>query len=175
MQPLKVIIENWQETSFLTTWIPQIVGIIALIVSLYASYLTRVQFAQSTRPYVSVSSFLSLHNHQQINNVVIYSVLNGPAKIKSIVLTLSYKNEKVEVKMANLVRFPNDKAEWTYQFAYDDFVRLEALANGDGENFLRSVELKYTHLDGGKEYFYKMVQKYVGDGPTWQNSSEDAN
>lgn len=175
MQALKVIIENWQKVPWFITWVPLIVGVIAVFVSWYSIYLARIQFRQSTRPYVAAFSYRHIPTGQIINNMVIYGVLNGPARIKSISLKLSYKDDIFSDTVANLVRFPNDNSEWTYQFNHDEFKRLELLAKNDGENFIRTVEIHYTHLNGGDPYYFKISQKYTGDGPTWKNFSEDAN
>jgi hypothetical protein len=44
MEPLKVIIENWETTSWVETWIPIIIAVIALVTSVISLALDKENY-----------------------------------------------------------------------------------------------------------------------------------
>ncbi|RQO74255.1 hypothetical protein DBR43_02325 [Pedobacter sp. KBW06] len=173
MQPLKVIIENWQKVPWFTTWVPQIVGLIALGVSLYALDVTRKQFMLSTRPYIQAMNFWDQNENKQVNENFIFSLGNAPAKISKMDVKLYYKDQIVDKTLYNLVRFPATGSTWAYAFPQKEFDKLLNASRGDEANFFRSVRIEYTGINGGKVYFSELVQNF--NGFAWQNVSEEAN
>ena len=57
MDATKIVIENWPKTNHLLVYIPLLIALFALAVSLYSAYLTRKSFIMSHRPYVWASSY----------------------------------------------------------------------------------------------------------------------
>ena len=161
MDTVKVIIENWPKTNYLIVYIPIIIAVIALAVSLYSVYLTRKSFIVSHRPYVWASSYGVLDPGRQtiipIPHRAAYRVKNSPAKIIRTEVRVNLSGETLFAHAdANLVRFPDEKSEWSFSFAQKDFEKFMDRDDADKAKLQRLISIDYSSLDGGKIYHYEL-------------------
>ena len=93
MDTVKVIVENWPKTKHFLEYIPVVIAVIALVVSLYSVYLTRKSFIASHRPFVWASNYGVIDTDKKtiipIPLRVAYRVRNAPVKIIQTEVTIS--------------------------------------------------------------------------------------
>ena len=178
MDTLKVIIENWPNKDLLE-YIPIIIAVIALTVSLYSVYLTRKAFIASHRPYVWASNYGVIDPDRKtiipIPHRVAYRVKNSPAKIVRTEVKIFLSAEPLLVHTdQNIVRFQDERSEWSFSIGEEDFKRIMSRSNDDKAKLSRVISIEYSSLDGGKIYHYKLQQSFNPPENQWKDTSEDA-
>ena len=171
MESIRVIIENWQVKSWIETWMPIIIAIIALVTSIVSLLLTKVQFRKSSRPFICAMSYGNLQN-QQINpipSLVGYRVTNNPAKIYSSRVIIQINEEiLINYHEENFVRYNASNSEWTFgvgSHEFDEIIRN----HGNNPDLRRIIKLEYSALDGGKKYYFSLVQNFVSVDNQWKD------
>jgi hypothetical protein len=180
MDTIKVIVENWPKTKLLLEYMPVVIAVIALGVSLYSVYLTRKAFIASHRPYVWGSNYGFIDPDRKtiipIPFRVLYRVKNAPARIIRTEVTISLSAEPLLTSIeANIVRFPDDRSEWSFGIGEENFKKIMNRSNEDKAKLSRLISLKYSSLDGGKTYYYKLKQSFSPAENQWKDTSEEAN
>lgn len=179
MDTTKVIIENWPKTNPLLGYIPIIIAIIALGVSLYSVFLTRRAFIVSHRPYVWASNYGVIDPDKKtiipIPFRVAYRVKNSPARIirTEVKITLNMEPLLVHTEK-NLVRFPDETSEWNFGIGKEDFEKIMNRSNEDKSKLVRLISLEYSSLDGGKIYHYELQQSFNPIENQWKDTNEKA-
>ena len=179
MDATKIIIENWPKTNPLLVYVPLFIALIALAVSLYSAYLTRKSFIMSHRPYVWGVNYGVIDPDKKtiipIPHRVGYRVKNSPAKIIKMEVKISLNKETLLVyTKENLVKFPDEKSEWTFGIGKDDFERMMDRPDEDKSKLIRLISLEYSSFDGGKIYHYKLKQSFEPSENQWKDTSEKA-
>jgi hypothetical protein len=176
----RVIIENWPKTKLLSVYIPIIIAIFALGVSVYAVLLTRRAFIASHRPYVWGSNYGVIDPDKKtiipIPNRVNYRVKNSPARIIRTEVKINLNMESLLVHTENnLVRFPDEASEWSFTIGEKDFKKIMNRSDEDKSKLVRLISLEYSSLGGGKIYYYKLQQSFNPIENQWKDISEEAN
>lgn len=180
MDITKVIIENWPKTNFLLVYMPIIIAIIALGTSLYSVFLTRKAFIASHRPYVWASNYGVIDTDKKtitpIPFRVGYRVKNSPARIIRTEVKINLNMEPLFVQTEeNLVRFPDERSEWSFTIGEEDFKKIMNRPDEDKSKLVRLISIEYSSLDGGKIYHYKLQQSFNLIENQWKDTSEKAN
>lgn len=170
MDVVKVVIESWPKTNNLSVFIPVIIAIIALCISLYSIYLTRKIFVESHRPYVWASNYnsecftpLSTTCH----------VMNSPARIIQMELKMNLNMETLSVHTErDMVRFPDEMYEWSFDMSMDDFHKISTRTCEAKSKLVRLISLKYSSLNGGKIYNYNLKQLFNFSVHDWEDVEE---
>jgi len=150
MDVVKVVIENWPKTNNLSVFIPVIIAIIALCISLYSIYLTRKIFVESHWPYVWASNYNSKYFTPL---AVACHVINSPARIIQMELKMNLNMKTLSVHTErDMVRFPDEMYEWSFDMSMDDFDKIRTRTYEAKSKLVRLVSLKYSSL---------MVEKYI--------------
>jgi len=178
MDTVKVIIENWPKKELLE-YIPIIIAVIALAVSLYSVYLTRRSFIASHRPYVWASNYGVLDPDKKtmtpIPFRVAYRVRNSPAKIIRTEVKINLSTEPLLVRTdQNIVRFPDERSEWSFSIGEEDFKEIMNRSDEEKAKLCRLISIEYSSLDGGKIYHYKLQQSFNPTENQWKDTSEEA-
>lgn len=179
MDPTRVVIENWPSTNQLFEYIPLIIAVLAIAISLYSAYLSRKSFISSFRPYVwAVSSVFTDSERMVIAepHVIRLFVKNSPAKIltKDVMVSL---NDKVlfSHKDENKVQFPTDEIhEWSFVIGKSEFEGIMNRSDKDKTKLRRLVSIKYSSLDGDKSYSYELEQFFDISANQWRNLTEES-
>jgi len=179
MDTVKVTIENWPQTKYLLEYIPVLIALIALGVSLYSVFLTRKSFIASHRPYVWAGNYGVVDPDRKtiipIPFRVAYRVSNAPARIMRMEVIIGLDAELLLTYTdANIVRFPDDRSEWGFAIGEEDFKKIMNRSNEDKGKLSRLVSLEYSSLDGGKTYRYKLQQSFNPAENQWKDSSQEA-
>jgi hypothetical protein len=74
----------------------------------------------------------------------------------------------------NIVRFPDEKSEWSYSIGKIDFEKIMNRPDSDKINLTRLIFIKYTALGGGKEYQYQLNQLFEPTENQWKDIYENA-
>lgn len=169
MDTIKVIIENWQPNSWIETWIPIIIAVIALVTSVVSLFLTKVQFRKSSRPFICAMNYVNSQSAQQIPSLVGYRVTNNPAKIHSSRVIIQL-NEDILVNHhdENFVRYNASNFEWSFGVGRNEFDEI-IRNHGDNPDLNRIIKLEYSALDGGKKYHFSLVQNFVPADNQWKD------
>lgn len=179
MDTTKVIIENWPKTNPLLAYIPLIIAIIALGASLYSVNLTRRAFIVSHRPYVWAGNYGVIDSDKKtitpIPFRVSYRVKNSPARIIRTEVKINLNMEPLFVQTEeNLVRFPDERSEWSFTIGEENFKKIMNRSNEDKAKLVRLISIEYSSLDGGKIYHYKLQQSFEPIENQWKDNSEKA-
>jgi len=177
MDMVKVIVENWPKTSPFLEYMPVVIAVIALVVSLYSVYLTRRSFITSHRPYVWAINYGVIDNNtiKPIPSRVAYRVRNAPARIIRAEVKIDFDEEQLLVYSdQNIVRFPDDRSEWSFSIGKDEFERIMNRSNEDKAKLSRIISIEYSSLDGGKVYHYELKQSFNTADNQWKDISETA-
>lgn len=187
METTKVIIENWPKDPWIKTWMPVIIStfiaLIALGVSLVSVHYTKKEFIRNSRPYVwainySYSDSLKIHPEPQ---TIIFKISNSPSKIlkQEFKILLKEGNSYCDIDSPtpeeNFVRFPASDQIWHYSVKPEVWSKIELLTPLQKENLERHVLLQYRSLDGGKIYFFKLIQKFIPKDNQWRDIDVQAN
>ena len=179
MDTVKVVVENCPKTYYLLEYTPIIIAVIALAVSLYSVYLTRKSFIASHRPYVWASSY-GVHDPDKktiipIPHRLAFRVKNSPAKIiRTEVKICLGKEQLLSHAEENIVRFPDEKSEWTFSIGKEDYKKIMNRSDEEKAKLSRLISIKYSYLGGGKIFHYKLQQLYNHSEGQWKDISEDA-
>jgi hypothetical protein len=179
MDTIKVIIENWPKTNHLLEYLPILIAVVAVIISLYSAHLTRKSFIASHRPYVWASNYGVIDQDKKtiipIPHRVGYRIKNSPAKIILTEVEISLNNETLfNYKDENIVRFPDESSEWSFSIGEKDFKNIMNRSNEDKSKLTRHISLKYSSLGGGKIYHYELQQTFEPIENQWKDKSEKA-
>ncbi len=174
MDVTKVIIENWPKTNLLLQYMPIIVAVIALGISLYSAHLTRKSFIASHRPYVWGGNYGVIDSENKtiipIPHRLLYRVKNSPAKIIKTEIKITLNDETLLVhKDENLARFPDENSEWNFSIGEENYNQIMNRSTEDQANLLRHISIEYSSLGGGEKYMYKLGQAF---GPV-ENQGKD--
>lgn len=170
MDVAKVVIENWPKTNNFSVFMPVIIAIIALCISLYSTSLTRKIFVESHRPYVWVSNY----NSEYFTPLsVTCHVMNSPARIIQMELKMNLNMETLSVHTErDIVRFPDEMYRWDLDMSMDDFHKISTRSYEAKSKLVRLISLKYSSLNGGKIYNYNLKQSYISGATDWENVEE---
>ena len=176
MDTAEVII-NWPEKRYFLEYIPVVIAVIALVVSLYSVFLTRKSFIASHRPFVWASNYGVVDSNKNtiipIPFRVAYRVQNAPAKIiVSEVKIYLGAEQLLSHTDRDIVRFPDERSEWSFSIGKDKFEKI--MDRPDRDKLSRLISIKYSSLDGGKAYNYRLQQSFNPDENQWKDISEEA-
>ena len=179
METTKVIIQNWPSNPWYKEWIPIIIGIIALFMSLFSLYWSNKESTRNARPYVWATNYVVVDdiNHKFIPILfkVMLHVQNSPTKIVELQHTISIdKITLSSYKTENAVKFPSENGEWTFEVGKVDRDRIMNLSLEDKSKLRRSISIKYSSLDGGKIYEYKIKQQFYPNDNDWLTINESS-
>ena len=181
MDIVKVIIENWPETNYLTVYVPIIIALIALGVSIFNVRLTRKSFIESHRPYVWGLSFAVLEDRDDKKVIVpqpygvLFRVTNSPAKILRLEVRVTLLSETLYAYTdVNLVRFPDERSQWHHLISPQDFEKMMERAGKDKDKLQRLISIDYSSLDGGRIYHYELQQSFISADYQWKDASAKA-
>jgi len=161
-------------TPWFKEWIPILIALIALGTSIISLYWTRIEQIKSTRPFVWASSYGVIDN---VNKTIIpipfrvgCRVKNSPARIlqRDVIIHLE-TNELFRHTDKNLVQFPDESSEWNFTIGQTDFERIKNRPISEQSKLIRTISIKYTSLDGGKNYNYKLKQVFIPLDNQWNN------
>jgi len=174
MEPLNVVIDNWQTNSWFETWVPIIIAVIALATSVISLYLTKVQFRKSSRPFICAMSYANLEN-KQLPSLVAYRITNNPANIFSSRVIIQLNNEKLlDHQEKDFVRYNTSDSEWFFQVGKQMFDKIIENYSNNPE-LRRIIKLEYSALDGGKKYNFSLIQKFVSEDNQWKDIKVNGN
>lgn len=179
MDIVKVVIENWPKKNYLLEYTPIIIAVIALAVALYSVYLTRKSFIASHRPYVWASNY-GVHDPDKKTIIpipyrVAYRVKNSPAKIIRAEVKISLGKEPLlSHAEENIVRFPDERSEWSYSIGEEDYKKIMNRSDEDKSKLSRIISIEYSSFGGGKIYHYKLQQSFNPSDDQWKVISEEA-
>jgi hypothetical protein len=176
----KVIIDNWPKSNHFIQYIPIIIAIIALSISLYSVYITRKAFIAAHRPYVWASNYGVIDNIKKtiipIPFRIACRVKNSPARIIRIEVKIINKYESVFVHTEeNLIRFPDETSEWNFSIGKTDYEEIMNRSNEDKSQLLRIISIEYSSLDGSKRYHYELQQSFIPSENQWKDIQVNAN
>jgi hypothetical protein len=179
MDVTKVIIENWPKADHILEYLPIIIAVTAVAVSLYSAYLTRRAFIASHRPFVWASNYGVVDHDKktitQIPHRIAYRVKNSPAKIISTEVIIRLNNEALlSHKDANIVRFPDESSEWSFSIGIADFERMMNRSNEDKAKLIRNISVKHSSLNGREGYYYELQQTFDPVENQWKDKSATA-
>jgi hypothetical protein len=176
----KVVIENWPKTNYFSVYIPIIIAIIVLSISLYSIFLTRKIFVESHRPYVTASSYAFIDHDKNtiipVPSKVRFCVINSPARIirAQVKINLNMETLLVSPPKENFVKIPLEESEWSFEFYKEDFDKIMDRPNEDKSKLVRLISVEYSSLDGGKIYHFKLKQSFIPIANRWIDIEEEA-
>jgi hypothetical protein len=174
METTKVLIDNWPNTPWFKEWIPIIIALIALITAAISLYWTRVEQIKSSRPFVWATNYGVIDN---VNKTIIpipfrigCRVKNSPARILQMEVKINLEtNELFAHTDKNSVQFPDESSEWSFSIGKNDFERIMNRPINEQSKLTKTIIIKYSSLDGGKIYNYKLKQVFVPSDNQWNN------
>lgn len=180
MDATKVVIENWPKANHILEYVPIAIAIIALVVSLYSVYLTRKAFIVSQRPYVWASSYGVINQEAKtiipIPHRIAFRVKNSPATIIHQEVKISYENEELfSFPVDDNIRYPDQTSEWSFSISEKDFKGIMDRAKENPSKLRRMILIRYSALDGGKEYKYVLNQSFDPQDNQWRDIRHEAN
>ena len=176
----KVVIENWPKTNYFSIYIPILIAVIVLSISLYSIFLTRKIFVESHRPYVIAFSYGITDNNTSTiisdPSKIRFRVINSPARIIRIQVKINLNMETLIdfSSIENMVRIPYETAEWSLDMDKEAFDKLMDRPNEDKSKLVRIISIEYSSLRGGKVYHSKLKQSFVPSLNRWINVEEEA-
>jgi hypothetical protein len=175
----KVIIEKWPNNPLYKDWIPIVIAIIALTTSIISLYWTRKEFIKNSRPYVWASNYGVIDTHNKtiipIPFRIALRVKNTPAKIIRLDVEIKYKTEILFSHVVkNIVKFPDEASEWSFDLSKDDFEKIMNRPNTDKSDLIRTITIKYSSFDDGKIYVYQLQQSFEPTDNQWTDTYENA-
>ncbi|HKK83103.1 MAG TPA: hypothetical protein VJ958_02620 [Atribacterota bacterium] len=172
MDIIKVVIENWPKSNYLFEYIPIIIAIIALGLSLYSIFITRKSFIDSNRPYVWASNYKS--NALAPLHVSFYA-MNSPARIIKMQLKITSNSESLSsLEEKNFLVFPKEMYSIIFKMSYDDFDKICEKSYKEKSELNRIISFDYSSLNFGRIYHYILEQKYDFQKHDWENISENS-
>jgi len=180
MDVTKVVIENLPKTNYLSVYIPIIIAIIALSISIYSIFLTMKIFVETNRPYVIACSYGIIDNNTNTRildpSKIRFRVINSPARIIRIQvkINLNMKTLFDFTPIEKMVRIPYETAEWSLDMDKKAFDKLMDRPNEDKSKLVRIISIEYSSLGGGKIYHFKLKQSFVPSLNRWNDIEEEA-
>jgi len=170
-----IVDELFNLNNVIENWIPIIIAVIALAVSIFTSLLSKRAFITSSRPYVWATN-LEVEGEGYKSSAIACYVSNSPAKIISHEFSMKSDNEEVgNYHDKNFLRYPNEKFRW---IIYTDDETFENSLENCLKNQLtltRRNYIEYSSLNGGKRYFHELVQVYDSEVEYWETIMENGN
>ncbi len=176
----RVVIENLPNKNYFSVYVPILIAIIALSVSIYSMFLTTKIFVETNRPYVVALSYGIIDNSK---NTIIpdpskirFRVINSPAKIIRIQIKINLNTETLIdfTETENMVQIPYETAEWSLDMDKEAFNKLMDRPNEDKSKLVRIVSIEYSSLGGGKIYHFKLKQSFLPSLNRWNNIEAEA-
>lgn len=167
MDTLKVFIENLPKNPWYKEWIPIIIALLAIIVSIYSLNKSSKEYSRSSRPFVWAINFAVLDSNNRIvpqPRQIAFRVKNSPAKIHKLdfkIFSISDNNKEKIIfsdKLEDMVRFPDEKSQWTYDIAMDKFDGI--ISSYSNDHIYRQINLEYSLLGGKKIFNYELKQRF---------------
>jgi hypothetical protein len=179
LETIKVVVENWPKTKLFLEYMPVAIAVIALVVSLYSVYLTRKSFIASHRPYVWAINYGVIDSERKtiipIPFRVNFRVNNAPAKIVRMEVKIKHGVQELIVHAdSNIVRFPDERSEWSFSIRKDEFEKVMDRSDDDKTKLSRFISIEYSSLDGGRIYHYKLQQSFNPAENQWKGITEEA-
>ena len=178
MDAVKVIVENWPKTNHFLEYVPVIIAVIALAVSLYSVYLTRRAFIASHRPYVWAINYGVIDADANILPIpfrVAYRVRNAPAKIIRSEVKIDLGERQLFVHTdRDIVRFPDERSEWSFAIGKEQFEEIMDRSTDDKAKLSRLMTIEYSSLGGGENYHFKLRQSFSPVENQWKDVNEEA-
>lgn len=179
MEVTKVIIENLPKTPWYKEWMPIIIAIIALVMSIISLYWTRKEYIKSNRPFVWASNYGVIDAENKTIIPIPFRigcrVKNSPARILqmevSVILNKSILFTHAE---KNFVRFPDETSEWSFSIGKDEYEKIMNRSDGEKSNLKRIISIVYSSLDGGKIYHYRLEQLFIKAENQWEGVLQKA-
>ena len=170
----RVIVDNMPTSNWTETWSPIIIAAIAVILSLFSMYWSRVEMRQNSRPYIWAANWVI--NGAHANNLMGIKVKNNPAFIFSRTVRIMLDDQVLHTDhRTSYVMFPDDASHWT---AGMDRIPFQQMMNNLGPNVARlkrHVEIQYGILDqGSRRYQFSMEQTFDPVTNQWDDGAVTA-
>jgi hypothetical protein len=184
MEPIKIAIQNWPSTDYISTIIAIssiAVSIAAVLVSIYSAHLSRATLIASKRSFVWAMSYLwsgeSRNNKiTPIPYIVALRVLNAPAQIEVLLFQVILNNTILFEHADNdLVMFPSEKSEYSLSISETNFAAIVNKIHDSSNDAFRVVTIKYKAIDGNSKYTYELHQIFDKCDGHWRNFKEKSN
>ena len=176
----KVFIENLPKPKRLWhEYIPIIIAVIALVISIYSAHLSRKEFIIKNRPYVYANSRANDEGTIDVKSILICCI-NAPAKIvKQEYSYMFYKKNEygeeeivktipLESSLTSNVLYPSEKTDTQIFFPYDF---EEILAKDPNDRLRRKVRLDYKELSTKRKYYFEGYWDYNRKYNAWVTSN----
>ncbi len=106
---------------------------------------------------------------------IAYRVRNAPAKIVRTEVKINLGAQQLLAHTEhNIVRFPDERSEWSFSVGNDQFEKLMDRSDDDKAKLSRLISIEYSSLDGGRKYHYKLQQSFSPTENQWKDSNEEA-
>jgi hypothetical protein len=176
-EPTKVFIDNWQKSKWYMQWVPILIAITAVITSLISLNVTKRAFIRNTRPFVWGGNYVYVDKNQGITvpipAKVLMRVKNAPARItKFLVMIIISKDTLFKFPANDLVRYPDDNSEWSMDVGLTAWISIMNRAHEDLAKMKRIIEIRYSSLEGGDIYFFKMTQRFNIINMEWDDGEQ---
>ena len=180
MDVIEVVVEvSLSQNPWYVEWVPIIIAICALIVSVLSLYWSRIQHRNSSRPFMWFMDFGITDQNQRIimrPEMIAIRTTNAPALVKEArydyyILSGDTKRIIHSQQETNFVRFPDTRSQNTYTVG--DF--RENIINCQPEDIVeRFLRIEYSSLSKGKKYTYESLAKYDLTEQRWRYTYEKA-
>ena len=179
MDVVRVVVENWPDSTSMLDYGPVAIAVIALLVSLYSVRLTRRSFIASHRPYVWAASYSALGSDEgtlvSVPHRVMLRAHNAPVRVLHLEVEVSLDAQNLLVTSeSEMVRFPDERSEWTHSIGQQDFESLMSRSDEEKARLRRTISVKYSSLAGGKAYRYVLQQLFVPADNQWTDVAVEA-
>lgn len=179
METTKVIIENWPNTPWYKDWVPIIIAVIALVVSIISMRWTIIEHRNNLRPFVWAINYAVIDNENktyiQVPFRAAYRVKNSPAKILQTEVKILYDSQVLLTNTEkNFVRFPDENSEWSFAIGKEEFEKIMKRPPNELSKLQRLISIEYSALDGLKIYHFKLTQVFVPADNQWKDINVEA-
>lgn len=156
-----------------------LIASLALVATIISLYWTRVQYINSSRPYVWANNTIGTDPTTKsiipIPSFISCLVLNSPARILQINVKITLdKTELFSYTKINFVRYPSEKVEWNTEIRIDEFNKIMNRSPSEKAKLKRIISIDYSSINGGKTYHYKLEQSFTPDLNQWDGINEEA-
>ena len=159
-----------------------LISIFAFGVSILSYFIARKNFSFSHRPYAWVENLSYLNEKNELispPNQVMYRVLNSPAYIKKEYFEYYIIDEKgnktiiVKQEYKNIIRYPDDKSEYTNTSASvtDDIIN----SLKDNQELERIIKIDYSWLGFEEKYYFEANWRFDKNSKIWRIITQIAN
>ncbi len=180
----RVSVENLPKTKrWWQEYIPLLIAVLALGVSIYSAYLSRKEFIAAYRPYIYVSNRRTEEDGKKIMdiNTVVLKCLNAPARIVNqeafYILIKTKENDKEEVTksiplnftITSNILYPSESTTSQITFTYD--FKKEILAKDSNAKLRRKVRIDYKELSTDRKYYFEGYWDYNRTYNVWETNN----